>query len=123
MSADIPPLVEGLADGVPVDDPLDEPEPEVPGLLGLVLGLLLPELPDVPVEPPVEPCAAARTGARPMTITRSVNSNFFIISSFASVGLTGEPRWRNLATTAYWPPATTAVREGCNLWTVGRLVG
>ena len=88
-SLEVPPLVDGLADGEVVDGALVDPELEPPVVPELPLEPLLSELlepPDVvpePLEPelPLVPCAAVMAGARPSARTSIANSKFFIASS------------------------------------------
>jgi hypothetical protein len=82
-SVDLPPLVDGLADGDVVDDEpeLEPPEFPVEPLLSELLDPLLSELPEVPPEPLLVPWAAAMAGPKPRTRTSIANSKSFITSS------------------------------------------
>jgi len=81
-SVDLPPLVDGLADGDVVDGVLDEPGLEPPMVLELPVEPLLSELPKVPPEPLLVPWAAAMAGPKPRTRTTSIaNSKSFMTSS------------------------------------------
>jgi len=80
-SVDLPPLVDGLADGDVVDGVLDEPGLEPPIVLELPDEPLLSELPEVPPEPLLVPWAAAMAGPKPRTRTSSANSKSFMTSS------------------------------------------
>jgi hypothetical protein len=71
---EVPPLVVELSDDPEVPD---VPEPPAP------LEPLEPAVPEAPLALPLPPepppdCAAARTGARPMTATRNAKMTFFM---------------------------------------------